>query len=292
MSRFTGAMTALVTPFREDRLDESALRALVRSQVDAGIDGLVPCGTTGESVNLSAEEYRRVLEIVVDEAAGKTPVVAGAGSASTRHTIELAEVACDVGVDGLLVVVPYYNRPTQVGIAAHYRAVAGAVDKPIILYNVPPRCGSDLLPDTIAELADNPAFVAVKEATGDVARSAELARRFGDRFTILSGNDEITLPILQAGGHGVISVSANLVPAEVVRLVRSFEAGELDEARAQEARLSALHDALFVESNPTPAKAALAMLGRMRGDVRLPLVPPREASLIAVRAALGELGLL
>ncbi len=291
MGMFEGALTALVTPFRDDRVDEAALRAIVNDQLAGGIDGLVPCGTTGESVNLSDAEYRRVLEIVVSETRGRVPVIAGAGSASTKHAIELAEIAKQVKVDGLLVVVPYYNRPTQDGMFAHFSAVARAVPLPTVLYNVPARSGADLQPPTVARLAENPVFVAVKEASGIVLRSSELACTLGDRLTILSGDDALTLPILAVGGKGIISVASNVAPTEISKLVDLWNAGNVAGARAQHHRLRELYEVLFVETNPGPIKAAMAMRGLMTDEIRLPLVLPSEATLARVRKAVAGLGL-
>jgi 4-hydroxy-tetrahydrodipicolinate synthase len=212
MGTFAGAWTALITPFRNDALDERALRDLVEDQITKGIDGLVPCGTTGESVNLSHAEYAKVLAITVEQAKGRVPVVAGAGSASTRHAIELAHAARSARADGLLVVSPYYVRPSQEGLYQHFKAVAAAGDLPIVLYNIPIRCGIDLSLATLERLAEVPSIVAIKEATGNVVRSADIAAKLGDRFTILSGDDGLTLPIMAVGGQGVISVASNVVP--------------------------------------------------------------------------------
>jgi 4-hydroxy-tetrahydrodipicolinate synthase len=291
MGMFEGALTALVTPFRDDRVDEPALRAIVADQIDGGIDGLIPCGTTGESVNLSAAEFSRVLEIVVDEARGRVPVIAGAGSASTRHSIELCESAKQARVDGLLVVVPYYNKPTQDGLLAHYSAVAKAVPLPLMLYNIPGRSGVDMSLATIERLAGIKSIVAVKEATGNVLRSSDIAAVFGDRFTLLSGDDALTLPIMAVGGHGVVSVASNVAPREVSKLVDLFRAGEFAAARKQHQRLRALIEALFIETSPGPVKAAMAMRGLMTDEIRLPLVGPAEASLVRMRKALSDLGL-
>lgn len=292
MGMFEGALTALVTPLRDDRVDEAALRAIVAEQIDGGIDGLVPCGTTGESVNLSHVEYTRVLEIVVSEARGRVPVLAGAGSASTKHAIELAESAKRVGVDGLLVVVPYYNKPTQEGLYAHFAAVARAVPLPMMLYNIPGRTGVDMTLSTVQRLAAIPSIVAVKESTGNSLRSAELVAVLGDRFTILSGDDALTLPIMAVGGAGVVSVASNVAPREVSRLVDQFRAGDVGAARKQSQRLRRLVEALFVETSPGPVKAAMAMRGLMTSEIRLPLVAPAESTLASVRAALVELGLV
>jgi 4-hydroxy-tetrahydrodipicolinate synthase len=289
---FEGALTALVTPFRDDRLDEPALRAIVADQIGGGIDGIIPCGTTGESVNLSAAEYARVLEIVVQEAKGRVPVLAGAGSASTKHTIELAEAAKHAGVDGLLVVVPYYNKPTQEGLFAHYSAVAKAVPLPLMLYNIPGRSVVDMSIATVERLAAIKSIVAIKESTGNVLRSSDLAAQFGDRFTILSGDDALTLPIMAVGGHGVVSVASNVAPAEVAKLVDLFRAGDLAGARKQHQRLRPLVDAMFIETSPGPVKAAMAMRGLMTSEIRLPMVQPTEGSLVRIRKTLADMGLV
>lgn len=292
MTMFSGALTALITPFRAGAIDETALRKLVSAQIAAGIHGLVPCGTTGESVNLSLAEYEQVVRVVVDEAAGRVPVVAGAGSASTAHTLELAERAQKAGVDGLLTVTPYYNRPGSSGLLAHFRALADAVDVPVVLYNIPGRTGSDLGLAELEQLAEHPRFVAIKEATNTVARSMAIIERFGDRFTVLSGDDQLTLPIMAVGGQGVISVASNVVPNQVVALVSHMQAGALSAARTQHAALMPWIRVAFIESNPVPTKAALAMLGVMDSEVRLPLAPLSKASEDCVRSILSSLGLL
>jgi 4-hydroxy-tetrahydrodipicolinate synthase len=291
MGTFAGAWTALVTPFREDAVDERALRDLVEQQIEGGIDGLVPCGTTGESVSLSHAEYARVVRVTVDQARGRVPVMAGSGTASTRHTIALSRAAKDAGAGGLLVVSPYYNRPTQEGLYEHFLAVAGAVDLPITLYNIPGRTGVDIALATLERLAPLPSIVAIKEATGNVLRSADIAAHFGDRFTILSGDDALTLPVMAVGGQGVISVASNLVPAEVARLVHSFQGGDLAGARALAQRLRPLVEALFIESSPGPIKFALAACNRIKPEIRLPLVLPTEASQERIRAVMSHLGI-
>jgi 4-hydroxy-tetrahydrodipicolinate synthase len=291
MAAFSGALTALVTPFRGGEVDERALRDLVERQIAGGIDGLVPCGTTGESVTLTHAEYARVVRVVVEQANRRVPVVAGSGTNSTRHTIELSQAARESGADGLLVVVPYYNRPTQEGLYRHFRAVAEAVPLPSIVYNIPGRTGVDLALATLARLADVASIVGVKEATGNVLRSADIAAEFGDRFTLLSGDDHLTLAVLAVGGHGVISVASNVAPAEVARLVRLFRDGDIAGARSLAQRLRPLFEALFVESNPGPVKAALAMRGVIAPELRLPLVMPTEASQAMVRAAIERAGI-
>jgi 4-hydroxy-tetrahydrodipicolinate synthase len=287
---FEGALTALITPFRNDRVDEPALRAIVSEQLAGGIDGLVPCGTTGESATLSHAEFEKVLEIVVDEARGRVPVIAGVGTASTRHTLELAEVAHRRKVDGLLVVVPYYNRPTQEGLFQHFATIAKSVPLPIVLYNIPVRTGIDLSVATLERLAAIETIVAIKESTGTVQRSSEIIRRFQDRFTVLSGDDMLTLPVLAVGGHGVISVASNVAPKEVSQLVDLFRAGDAQGARRQHHRLYDLFEALFIEANPGPVKAALALRGVTTSEIRLPMVAPGEATLQRLRTVLSELG--
>ncbi len=288
---FTGTLPALVTPFRDGALDEPALRALVERCIEGGVDGLVPCGTTGESVTLTGEEHARVVRIVVQETRGRVPVVAGTGTASTRHTIELSQHAREAGADGLLLVCPYYNRPTQAGLEAHFRAIAAAVPLPSIVYNIPGRTGVDLTVDTLARLADVPSIVAIKEATGNVLRSQQIIARCGARFSVLSGDDALTLPILSVGGAGVISVSANLLPRETSDVVRLYRAGEHARARELHVRLSPVHEAMFVEANPGPIKAAMAARGLLAPEVRLPLVWPEAASIAKLEAALAASGI-
>lgn len=291
MGTFAGALTALITPFRNDAVDERALRDLVEDQVQQGIQGLCPCGTTGESVSLNDAEYSKVVRIVVEQAGKRVPVVAGAGSASTRHTLELCHLAKDAGADGLLIVTPYYNRPSQDGLFAHYEALAKNAGLPLVLYNIPHRTGVDLGLHTLERLAALREIVAIKESAG-VARASDIAARFGQRFTILSGDDALALPVLAVGGHGVISVASNIVPGEVARLVRLFTEGDLGGARVQAQRLHALYEALFLESSPGPIKAALAMCGRIAPEIRLPLVLPGEATHARLRSALQPLGVL
>jgi 4-hydroxy-tetrahydrodipicolinate synthase len=290
MGMFEGALTALVTPFRNGHVDESALRAIVSEQIAGGIDGLVPCGTTGEGFNITDAEFSKVVEVVIDEARGKVPVIAGVGTASTRHTIELAEIAQRLKADGLLVVTPYYCKPTQEGLFGHFTAIARAVPLPIVLYNIPGRCSIDLSLATLERLAALETIVAIKESTGTVQRSSEIAKRFGERFTILSGDDALALPIMAVGGHGVISVASNVVPKEVSALVDAVRAGDLAGARRQHQRLAGLVEALFMEANPGPAKFAMAARGVMAEEIRLPLVAPTDATRKRIRQALAELG--
>lgn len=292
MTTITGALTALVTPFRAGVVDEKALRALVAEQIEAGIHGLVPCGTTGESATLSAKEYELVVRTVVEEAAGRVPVVAGAGSASTAHALELARAAQQAGANGLLTVAPYYNRPSQAGLIAHFRAIADAVDLPIVLYNVPYRTGSDITLEVLQGVADHPRVVGIKEATNTVQRTVDILDRFGERFQVLSGDDVLALPIMAVGGVGVISVVANMMPAKVAQLSQHMLAGELVPARAIHKSLVPLIGAAFAENSPAPTKAALAMMGRMTAELRAPLAPISAENEACMRQALVGLGVL
>jgi len=289
MGMFEGAWTALVTPFRGDVVDESALRDLVEAQIAGGIDGLMPAGTTGESVCLGHAEYAQVVRIVVEQAKGRVPVVPGAGTASTRHTLELVDAAKLARADGVLIVSPYYNRPTQDGLFAHFKLVAERGGLPVVLYNIPARCGVDVAMPTLERLCAVPNLVAIKEATGNVARSAEIAAVFGSRFTVLSGDDALTVPIMAVGGQGVVSVASNAVPAEVARVVHLMRAQDLPAALALAQRLRPLYEALFAESSPGPIKALLAALGRIAPEIRLPLVMPGEATQARLRKVFAEL---
>lgn len=282
-----GTLPALVTPFRDGRVDEDALRALIERAIEGGVDGLVPCGTTGESVTLSDAEHARVVAITVEQAKGRVPVIAGAGTVSTAHTIELAKGARAAGADGLLLVCPYYNRPTQSGLEAHFRAVCEAVPLPAVLYNIPGRTGVDLSVDTLERLASVRSIVAIKEATGNVLRSQQILARCGDRFAVLSGDDALTLPILAVGGAGVISVTANLLPSETSAVTRLFAQGCVEEARAAHLALLPVHEAMFLESNPGPVKAALAERGLLAREVRLPLAWPSEGTVARIREVLA-----
>lgn len=271
---FRGALTALITPLRHDRVDEDALARLVEQQISAGIDGLVPCGTTGEASTLSVAEHLRVVEIVVHKVRGRVPVLAGAGANDTRKAVELARACKQIGADGTLQVTPYYTKPTQAGLIAHFTAVAEQSDLPVVVYNVPGRTGVDLLPETVAELARHPKIVGIKEATGDLSRAARLRELLtpASQFTLLSGDDFTVFPFLALGGHGVISVTSNVAPAWVAALCDAAAAGRWDEARALHDRHYPLARALFTAPNPIPVKAAMALLGRCSPEMRLPLV--------------------
>ncbi len=286
-------MTALATPFREGAFDEASYRALVRQQIAGGTNVLIPVGTTGEAVTMSAEERFRTIRVAVEEAAGRVPVVAGAGSNSTAETIENVKRAREAGAEGSLIVTPYYNKPTQAGLVEHFRAVAKAHPGfPIIAYNVPGRTGVDLLPETALRLCDFPEVVAIKEATGNLVRAVDLVEKCGERLTLLSGDDFTVLPFIACGGKGVISVSSNVAPRMMADLVAAARAGDLAKARDLQVRMNELHRLLFIESNPIPVKWALHKLGLFGPELRLPLVPMSEPNAKKLEAELRKLGLV
>ena len=288
----TGCGTALITPFsRGGALDEAAVRRLARRQIDAGVHFLVPCGTTGEAPTLSHDERLRVIEIVVDEAAGTTPVVAGAGGYDTQNVAMFAAEAERVGADGVLSVAPYYNKPTAEGLYRHFRVIADATSLPILLYNVPGRTGCNLDVATVCRLAQVPNIAGVKEASGSMQQVCEICAAAPEGFIVLSGDDAMTLPAMAVGGRGVISVAANETPAEMVQLVEATEAGNFRAARAHHARLLPLMLVNFVESNPMPVKAAMAAMGLVNEVYRLPMVPPGAASRQRIVEVLDQLGL-
>jgi 4-hydroxy-tetrahydrodipicolinate synthase len=290
---FTGTGTALVTPFRHDgSLDETTLQALVKRQIDAGIDFLVPCGTTGESPTLTHEEHLRVVQLTVELAKGKVPVLAGAGGYNTAEVITLARELAELGVDGILSVTPYYNKPTQEGLFQHYRAIAEAVSLPIILYSVQGRTGVNIEPGTVKRLAEIENIVGVKEASGNISQMAAILNAVPDEFIVLSGDDAITLPIISLGGRGVISVVSNEIPVEMSQLTRLALQGDFPGARAIHRRHHALMEINFVESNPIPVKAAMAEMGLLEAVWRLPLVAPKAENCARIRAVLEALGLV
>jgi 4-hydroxy-tetrahydrodipicolinate synthase len=289
---FKGVITALVTPLRNDRVDEEALRRLVDEQIRAGIDGLVPVGTTGESPTLSNEEHIRVIEVVVQEAKKRVPVIAGTGANATREAIELTAAAKAVGADGTLQVTPYYNKPTQDGLFRHFKAVVDAVALPMVVYNVPGRTGCDLLPETIARLCELPLMVGVKEATGNMQRAAQIIARVGDRLTMLSGDDATAFPFYALGGNGCISVVSNVAPAEMAAMWDAAAAGNWNRARELHYKVFPLSEGLFIEANPIPVKAALAMMGKIADEIRPPLYPMAGANREKVRKILADLKLI
>ena len=290
---FTGCGTALVTPFRSDfSVDEGALRQLVRRQVVAGVHFLVPCGTTGESPTLTNQERRRVVEITLEEAHGKVPVVAGAGGYDTAEVTRAAREYQTMGVDGILSVAPYYNKPTQEGLYQHFRFIADAVSLPILLYNVPGRTGVNIEPATVKRLSAIDTIVGIKEASGNISQMASIAALVPEHFVILSGDDAITLPLFALGGRGVISVASNEIPAEMAKLCNFALENDFLAARRIHARYLPLMEVNFVESNPIPVKAAMAQMGLLQPVWRLPLVPPSAASLGRIQTVLEALGLV
>ena len=290
---FTGTGTALVTPFHQDgSLDEPTLRKLVKRQIFAGVDFLVPCGTTGESPTLTHEEHLRVVEITVEEAVGKVPVLGGAGGYNTAEVISLARELAALGVDGILSVTPYYNKPTQEGLYQHFKAIAGAIDLPVILYSVQGRTGVNIEPATVARLAQTPNIAGIKEASGNIGQMAAILNQVPEDFIVLSGDDAITLPLIALGGRGVISVVSNEIPAEMSAMVHLALAGQFEDARQIHRRFHPLMEINFVESNPGPVKAAMAEMGLLEPAWRLPLVRPQPANQARIQAVLETLGLL
>jgi len=289
---FKGAIVAIVTPFKNGEVDEQALRELIEFQIESGTDGIVPCGTTGESATLSHAEHDRVIEITIDAVKKRVPVIAGTGSNSTAEAMRLTRHAHEAGADGALVVAPYYNRPTQEGLYQHYKALAESVPMPIVPYNIPSRTGVNILPETVARLAKIDNIVGVKEASGSLKQMNEVIQLCDSTFSVLSGDDFFTLPLLTLGGKGVISVISNVVPADMAGLVDAFEAGDLKKARELHDRMVSLIDALFLETNPVPVKAALAMMGKMSADVRLPLCRMSEGNLERLRQAMRNYRLI
>jgi 4-hydroxy-tetrahydrodipicolinate synthase len=289
---FDGVFTALVTPFRDGSVDERALTELIELQIAAGVNGIVPCGSTGEAATLSHAEHQRVVEVAVAAARGRVQVLAGTGSNSTAEAVQLTHHAKEAGADGALLISPYYNRPTQDGIVAHYAEIARQTAFPLVVYNIPGRTGSNVLPATIARLAEIDQIVGVKESCGDLNQIAHVIASVPDSFAVLSGDDWATLPMLALGGGGVISTASNVAPGEVVDLVRAFRAGDLERARAVHYRMMPLVDALFCETNPIPVKAALAMRGLIHEELRLPLVPISNGNRERLQAVMKDLGLL
>src|SRR5580700_2236581 len=290
---FTGCGTALITPFSSDgAVDESALRRLVKRQIDAGINFLVPCGTTGESPTLTRREHLRVVEITLEEAKGKVPVLGGAGGYNTAEVIELAGELRHLGVDGILSVTPYYNKPTQEGLYQHFKAIAKAVPLPMVVYSVQGRTGVNVEPGTLKRLAEIDNIVGVKEASGNISQMASVVHQVPESFNVLSGDDSITIPLIALGGRGIISVVSNEIPGEMTRLTRLAMEGNFAGARAMQREWLPLMEVNFVESNPIPVKAAMARMGLLEPVWRLPVTPPSEASRVKIEAVLKSCGLL
>ena len=292
MPLFTGSGVALVTPMTDHGIDFDALGRLIDFQIANGTDALVACGTTGEPATLTEEEYKDVIQYTIDRAAKRVPVIAGAGSNSTAHAIALAKKAEALGVDGLLVVTPYYNKTTPAGLVAHFKAIADAVHSPVILYNVPPRTGLNMKADTVAKLAGYPNIHGVKEASSDLGQVTDIARLCGDKLAVYSGEDGIILPTLACGGVGVISVVANIAPRQTHDLCEKFLTGDVAGSRALQFALKPLVDALFAEVSPIPVKAALELMGICKATVRLPLVPIGADALNRLKAEMEKLNLI
>ncbi|HET6514453.1 MAG TPA: 4-hydroxy-tetrahydrodipicolinate synthase [Thermodesulfovibrionales bacterium] len=289
---FKGSIVAIVTPFRNGKIDERALGELIDWHISSGTNAIVPCGTTGESATLDYEEHYRVIEMTVNAVNRRVPVIAGTGANGTDETIMITRKAKELGADAALLVSPYYNKPTQEGLYRHYKAVAQAVDIPIVLYNVPGRTAVNILPPTVARLREIPNIVAIKEATGDMKQVSEVIRLCGESMTVLSGDDFTTLPLMALGGKGVISVSANVAPREVSEMCRLWAGGRHEEARALHYRLEPVNGAMFIETNPIPAKTALAMMGKIQEEFRLPLCEMSDANKEKLRKTLKDFGLL
>lgn len=285
-----GSLTALVTPFRDGVVDEKAFQDFIEWQIDSGTHGLVPCGTTGESPTLTDKEHRRVIELCVEAAAGRVPVIAGAGSNETRVSIAYAQKAKDVGADAALVVTPYYNKPSQEGIYQHFKAISDAVDIPIIVYNIPGRSIVDITNDTMGRLAQLPTIIGCKDATGDITRVAGLTERCGEDFIQLSGDDPSSMGHAAHGGRGCISVGSNVAPAIYAEFHNLMMAKDFVAAQVINQKLHRLHQDLFIDPSPAPTKYALSLTGRMETDVRLPITPCRESTKDAVRAAMARAG--
>jgi 4-hydroxy-tetrahydrodipicolinate synthase len=289
---FEGSIVAIVTPFRNGKVDEKALGDLIEWHIANGTRAIVPCGTTGESATLDYDEHYRVIEITVKVVNRRVPVIAGTGANATDETIMITQKAKELNADGALLVSPYYNKPTQEGVYRHYKAVAETVDLPIVLYNVPGRTALNILPPTVARLAEIRNIVAIKEATGDMKQVSEVIRLCGDRMSVISGDDFTTLPLMALGGKGVISVSANVAPKEVADMCRLWAQGKHDEARSLHFRLEPLNQAMFIETNPIPVKTGLAMMGKIEEEFRLPLCEMSEANREKLRTVLKDFGLI
>lgn len=288
---FSGAISALVTPFRDGVIDEKALRELVEWQIQSGVNGLVPCGSTGESATLTHAEHEQVIRVVVEQARRRVPVIAGTGSNSTAEAIRLTLFAREIRADGALLISPYYNKPTQEGIYRHYKLIAEHVDLPLIVYNIPGRTGSNILPETFARLCEIKQIVATKEASGSMDQCSDIMKACGDRMALLSGDDPLTLPLMAMGAKGVISVITNVMPREMHELAAAALAGDFARARELHFRMLPLMRALFLETNPIPIKQACAWMGKCANEVRMPLLPMTSVPAEKLRATMNNLRL-
>jgi len=289
---FKGSIVAIVTPFKKGKVDEEGFRRLIDFQIKNGTSAIVPVGTTGESATLDMEEHKRAIEIAVEAVKKRVPVIAGTGGNSTSEAIELTEYAKRIGADATLQVTPYYNKPTQEGMVQHFKAIAKAVPLAQVLYNIPGRTGVNMLPQTVARLAELPEIVAIKEASGSLGQMAEVVQLAGDKITLLSGDDNLTLPVLAIGGKGVISVVANIAPKDNANMVKAWEEGKTDRARKLFFKLLPLCQSMFIETNPIPVKTALALMGKIDGEMRLPLCPMAPANREKLKTALRDYGLI
>ena len=289
---FHGALTAIITPFRDGAVDETALRELIEWQIQSGIDGLVPCGSTGESATLSHAEHERVIKITIDQTRKRVPVVAGTGSNSTAEAIRLTASAREMGADGALLISPYYNKPTQDGIYKHYKMVAASVDLPIFAYNIPGRTGSNIAPETFARLAEIKNIIGVKEASGSTEQTSDILRLTNGKFTVLSGDDALTVPLMAIGAKGVIATIGNAMPREIHELAAAGLAGDFERARQLHYKMLPLMRTLFIETNPICIKQALAFMGKCCNEIRMPLVPMTPPAAEKLKAAMKELRLI
>jgi len=291
---FKGSLVAMITPFtKNDEVDEKGIKELVEFHIKNGTNGIVPCGTTGESPTLSHEEHQRVVEVTIKAVAGRVPVIAGTGSNCTQETLDLTSHAKEAGADGALIITPYYNKPTQKGLYLHFKKIAEEVDIPIVIYNVPSRTGVNMLPETLAELAELKNIIGVKEASGNLDQMTQIIELCGDKITLLSGDDKLLLPVLSIGGKGVISVVANIIPYEVSNMIKEFENGNYQ--KAKEIFLSKVYplsNAMFYETNPIPVKTSAQLMGLPSGSLRLPLSPMSENNLLKLKVDLTKFGLL
>ena len=290
---FQGSMVAIITPFdAEGNFDEQSYRQLIEFQIENGTDVIVPCGTTGESATLNYKEHDRVIKTCIDQVKKRVPIIAGTGSNATAEAIEISRHAKELGADGLLLVSPYYNKPSQEGLYQHYKALAENVALPQVLYNVPGRTGMNMTAATTIRLAEFANIVAIKEASGDLTQASEIIAQAGDKIDVLSGDDFLTLPLMACGAKGVISVTANVMPKQVKSMVEAIQQGRWDDARQQHLSLLDAHQAMFIESNPVPVKTTAALMGKCRAEVRLPLVPMQTANLEKLQTVLRKHGLI
>ncbi len=290
---FQGAFTALVTPFKNGEIDQDAYRALIEWQIEQGIDGLVPCGTTGEAATLTHEEQGEVIRICVEQVKGRVPVIAGAGSNNTKEAVNLTLLAKQAGADATLQITPYYNKPTPAGLLEHFKALSKEASMPFILYNVPGRTGLNAMPETIANIANQVSdVVGVKEATGNLGQVSDVIEQCPEGFTVLSGDDFTVLPLLSLGGHGVISVVSNIMPAEMSGMCAAFRAGDMKKAQELHFKMQPVNRAMFMETNPIPVKTSLGMMGKLETSFRLPIVPLMPENETRLEAILKENGVI